>query len=166
MSHRPEKLAGVMLTAASGRAFETLKNAFRLWLCRRAGWPAFHNFKHEESEQHQVCRFQIEPQIFGNLLDGPDAIELRCKLRLVGGKVQLLNTFATVFRVSRDRCWIAGYLLIDILHETQGLQGPVVHGCLRRHVESITQQPGILLKHDPASGRTPKLGETILAVLM
>src|SRR6266508_5149293 len=108
-----------MLTTASGRTFETLKDTLRLWPCRGAGRPAFHNFKREEAEQHQIRRFQIEPQIFGNLLNGPATVELRCKLRLVGRQLQLLNAFKTVFRVSRNRCWITVYVLIKIFHEMQ-----------------------------------------------
>src|SRR5207247_214745 len=110
----PRKVFGVMLTTAAGQAFEPLKDTLRLRLCRRAGRPALHNFKREKSEQHQMGRFQIEPQIFRNLLDGSDAVELRGKLRLVGGQLQFLNTFKTVFGVSRNRCWIAPCLLIDV----------------------------------------------------
>src|SRR4029450_4412190 len=131
ISDRPKSFSGLMLTTASSQAFETLKDALRLRLCRRAGRPTFHDFKCEESEQHQLGRFQIEPQILCNLLDGPDAVELRCKLRLVRGQLQFLNTFKTVFRVGRNRCWIAVYVLTEILYETQGFQRPVVQGCLR-----------------------------------
>jgi len=84
---RPEKAFGVMLTTASGRASKTLKEALRLGFCRRAGRPAFHNFKREKSEQHQIGLFQIKPQIFGDLLDGPNAVELRSELRLVRGQL-------------------------------------------------------------------------------
>src|SRR4029453_2098438 len=122
ISDRPKSFSGLMLTPGSSQAFETMKDALLLRLCRRAGRPTFHNFKREESEQHQIGRFQIQPQIFGNLLDGPITVELRCKLRLVGGKLKLFDAFKTVFRVSRNRCWVAVYVLIEILDETQGFQ--------------------------------------------
>src|SRR6266567_6506056 len=145
---------------------QSLQDALRFRFWCGAGRPAFHNFKREESEQRQTSRFQIESQILRNLLDGPDAIELRCKLRLVGGQFQFLNAFEPVFRVSGNRCWIEAYVLIEILNETQGFQGPVVHVWRPRHIGSIAQQIGILLKHDPYAGRHPKLGEKSLPVIL
>src|SRR6266403_1064906 len=145
---------------------QSLQGAFPFRFCCGAGRPAFHNFEREESEQRQTSRFQIESQILRNLLDGPDAIELRCKLRLVGGQFQFLNAFEPVFRVSGNRCWIEAYVLIEILKETQGFQSPVVHVRRPRHIGSIAQQIGILLKHDPYAWRHPKLGEKSLPVIL
>src|SRR6266487_6019971 len=64
--------------------------------------PALYDFKRYESEQQLPGRFQIEPQIFCNLLHGPGAIELRAELGLIRSQLQLLNAIEAFSRVSRD----------------------------------------------------------------
>jgi hypothetical protein len=71
------------LPVASARAAKTLKEAWLLRLCRGAGRPAFHYFEGKKPEQQLPGRFQIEPQILGNLLNGSGTIELRRELGLV-----------------------------------------------------------------------------------
>jgi hypothetical protein len=71
------------LSVASARAAKTLKEAWLLRLCRRAGRPAFHYFEGKKPEQQLPGRFQIEPQILGNLLNRSGTIELRRELGLV-----------------------------------------------------------------------------------
>src|SRR4030095_4644997 len=65
---------------------------FRLRLRGCAAGPTLYDFKREEPEQQLPGRFQIEPQIFCNLLHGPDAIELRRELCLLRRQLQLLAT--------------------------------------------------------------------------
>src|SRR5438094_7560121 len=48
-----------------------------------AARPALYDFKRYEPEQQLPGRFQIEPQIFCNLLHGPGPIELRAELGLI-----------------------------------------------------------------------------------
>src|SRR5437867_2445878 len=84
LHERPSpKAFGMNLSVASARAAKTLKEAWLLRLCRRTGRPAFHYFEGKKPEQQLPCRFQIEPQILGNLLHGPGTIELRRELGLV-----------------------------------------------------------------------------------
>src|SRR5881398_2351610 len=77
--------------------------ALRVGLRSCAARPALYDFKRNEPEQQLPGRFQIEPQIFCNLLHGPGAIELRSELGLIGSQLQLLDTIETFPRVSRDR---------------------------------------------------------------
>jgi hypothetical protein len=64
------------LSVAPTEAAKTLKEAPLLWFCRRAGRPAIDYFKGEKTKQQLPGRFQIEPQILGNLLHRSRAIEL------------------------------------------------------------------------------------------
>src|SRR5881628_1109324 len=58
----------VKLPVAPTEAAKPLKQAPLLWFCRRAARPALYYFKREKPEQQLTGRFQIEPQILGNLL--------------------------------------------------------------------------------------------------
>src|SRR5438552_4677377 len=71
------------LPVAPDRPAKTLEKALLFWFCRSAGTPAFHYFESEKPEQQLPRRFQIEPQILGNLLHRPGAIELRRELGFV-----------------------------------------------------------------------------------
>ena len=71
------------LPVAPGRSAEPLKEALLFRFRRRAARPAFHDLESEKAEQQLPRRFQIEPQILGNLLHGPGTIELRRELGLV-----------------------------------------------------------------------------------
>ena len=64
---------------------ETLENAFAFRFWRRVRRPALHDFEREETEQREAGEFQVEPQIFCDLLNLPNAIELRCELRFGDG---------------------------------------------------------------------------------
>src|SRR5215470_4199870 len=86
--------------------------------CNAAG-PAFYDFKRNEPEQKLSGRFQIEPQIFCNLLNGPGAIELGSELGLVRSQLQLLHTIETFSRVSRDRRRVETSWLLRVLDEPQ-----------------------------------------------
>src|SRR5438067_12632084 len=77
------KVFGVNLPVAPAEAAKTLKEALLLWLCCRAGRPAFHYFEGEKSEQQLPGGFQIDPQVLDNLLHRSGTIELRCELGLV-----------------------------------------------------------------------------------
>src|SRR5206468_1014081 len=96
--------------------------------------PALYDFKRYESEQQLPGRFQIEPQIFCNLLHGPATIELRAELGLIRSQLQLLDAIEAFSRVSRDRCRIETYWLLRVLYETQCFQRPVVHIRVPSHV--------------------------------
>src|SRR5882724_3193681 len=80
ISERPRRQAGKELLVAPEK---TREEALFLRFCRRARRPAFHDFERKKPEQQLLRRFQIEPQVLGNLLDGSGTIELRCELRLV-----------------------------------------------------------------------------------
>src|SRR5512132_2649840 len=73
---------------------------FGLRIC--AARPALYDFKRYEPEQQLPGRFQIEPQIFCNLLHGPGAVELRAELGLIRSQLQLLDAIEAFSRVSRD----------------------------------------------------------------
>src|SRR5436309_1928820 len=60
---------GAQLLADPDRARETLQNAFAFRFRGCARWPTFHNFERQKAKQRQAGKFQVEPQILGNLLD-------------------------------------------------------------------------------------------------
>src|SRR5215472_5207434 len=93
---------------------------FGLWTCTAR--PTLYDFKRNEPEQQLPGRFQIEPQIFCNLLHGPGAIELRGKLGFIRGQLQLLHTIEAFPGVCRDRRRIETSRLLWVLDETQGFQ--------------------------------------------
>src|SRR5215211_3758515 len=76
--------------------------SLRFGLCSCAARPALYDFERYEPEQQLPGRFQIEPQIFCNLLHGPGAVELRAELGLIRSKLQLLDAIEAFSRVSRD----------------------------------------------------------------
>src|SRR2546427_93971 len=126
------------LPVASHGSAKTLEKALLFWFCRSAGMPAFHYFESEKPEQQLPRRFQIEPQILGNLLHRPGAIELRRELGLVRSQLQLLHQLEAVFRERGNGCRVEVCGLIRILHKAQGLQRPVAYIWLTRHVPGVT----------------------------
>src|SRR5215510_13262898 len=101
--------------------------ALRFRLGSRAARPALYNFEGNEPEQQLPGGFQIQPQIFRNLLRGPGAIELGGELGLIRSQLQLLHTLVPFSCISRNRCRVEASRLVRVLDETQGFQGPVVH---------------------------------------
>src|SRR5438045_6635485 len=99
-----------------------------------AARPAFYDFNRNEPEQQLSGRFQIEPQIFCNLLHGPGAVELRAELGLIRSQLQLLDAIEAFSRVRRDRCRIETYWLLRVLDETQCFHRPVIHIRVPTHV--------------------------------
>jgi hypothetical protein len=74
----------------------------RFGLCSCAAGPTLYDFKRNEPEQQLPGGFQIESQIFCNLLHGPGTIELRAELGLIRSEFQLLDAIEAFSRVSRD----------------------------------------------------------------
>src|SRR5262245_11218408 len=115
---------------AFGRSEATLSAAteqsphacFRFRLRGCAAGPALYDFKRNEPEQQLPGRFQIEPQIFCNLLHGPSAIELRAELGLIRSQFQLLHSMEAFSRVSRDGSGIESSWWLRALDETQSFQ--------------------------------------------
>src|SRR5213078_560367 len=64
------------LLAETDHLTEALENALLFLSGCAATRPAFNNFKGEEPEKRHAREFQIEPQIFCDLLDGTHAVEL------------------------------------------------------------------------------------------
>src|SRR5438105_14914715 len=96
------RLVNCELLAKPDCLTEALENAFALLPgagCR----PAFYNFKREEAEKADASKFQIESQIFCNLLDRTNAVELRRELRLGHGEPEILRAFESIARVSGNR---------------------------------------------------------------
>ena len=160
MSDRPEDVRDES-TGRVGPSREDAERSFWLLrLCRRAGRPAFHYFERKKPEQQLPGRFQIEPQILGNLLNGSGTIELRRELGLVRSQLQPLHPLETLFRVSGNRCRVETCRLLRILNKTQSFQRPIPHIWLPWMSRDVTQQVGILFKHHPHARRGPKLGES------
>src|SRR5437773_5404631 len=65
--------------------------ALRFGFCSGGARPALYYFKRNEPVKQLPGRFEIEPQIFCNLLHRPGAIELRGELRLIRSQLQLLH---------------------------------------------------------------------------
>src|SRR5437667_2919925 len=99
MSPRPTRSEAALSAAPE----QSPHAGLRFWLCSCAGRPALYDLKHYEPEQQLPRRFQIEPQIFCNLLHRPGAIELRAELGLIRSQLQLLNAIEPFSRISRDR---------------------------------------------------------------
>ncbi len=69
-----------MLLGKSDRVTETLEDAFPVLSGPGPGRPAFHNLKCEEPEKRYAGELQIESQIFCDLLDRANSVELRGEL--------------------------------------------------------------------------------------
>src|SRR5439155_13761582 len=122
MSGPPPRMPRGKLPVAPHGSAKTLEKALLFWFCRSAGTPAFHYFESEKPEQQLPRRFQIEPQILGNLLHRPGAIELRRELGFVRSQLQLLHQLEAVFRERGNGCRAEVCGLIRILNKAQGLQ--------------------------------------------
>src|SRR4029077_1623503 len=117
MSARPRRNAS--LSAAPEQSPHA---GLRFGLCSCAAGPTLYDFKRNEPKQQLPGGFQIESQIFCNLLHGPGAIELRAELGLIRSEFQLLDTIEAFSRVRGDRRRIETSWLLRILHETQSFQ--------------------------------------------
>src|ERR1043166_1386289 len=133
---RPRMISGVKLPMAPSA--QTLKEAPLLWFCRRAGRPAFHNFKGQKTEQQLSGRFQIEPEIFGDLLHRSSAVELGRELGLVRSQFQLLHLLEPLFGVSGNGSRVEVWGLIAVLNQTQSLQRPIRHVWFPLHLREVT----------------------------
>src|SRR5204862_410744 len=110
--------------------------------CRSRRGPAFDNLEREEAEQSEPREFEIEPEIFGDLRDGADAVELRSKLRFRHGEAKVLDALVTVARVSRDGARFDVRRLAQFLelNAAQGGARPMVDIFFARHVAAGFRQ--------------------------
>ena len=55
---------------------EALEDALAFLTSRASAWPAFNDLEREKPEKIDAGEFQIESQIFCDLLDGANPVEL------------------------------------------------------------------------------------------
>src|SRR5437879_3544873 len=86
---RPESCSSTgryaVLLGKSDRLTETLEDAFSVFCCPGPVRPAFHNLKCEEPEKRYAGELQIESQIFSDMYDRANTVELesgRCQSRI------------------------------------------------------------------------------------
>src|SRR5262245_4143006 len=102
MNPRPRAVKTALPAAPEQSALAGL----RFGLCGEATRPALYNFKRHKPEQQLAGRFQIEPQVFRNLLHRSCAIELRAELGFIRSQLQFLDTIEAFSRVRGDRTGI------------------------------------------------------------
>src|SRR5256885_5221602 len=85
-----------MLLAETDRRPEPLEHTFSFLSGSACARPALDNFKGEEPEKCDAGKFQIEPQIFCDLLNGTNAVELGRELRFGHGQPQILHSFKSI----------------------------------------------------------------------
>src|SRR5439155_6676673 len=96
--------------------------ALRFGFCSGGARPALYYFKRNEPVKQLPGRFEIEPQIFCNLLHRPGAIELRGELRLIRSQLQLLHTIEPFSCESRNGRRIEPCRLVQVLDKSQRFQ--------------------------------------------
>src|ERR1700693_3402158 len=118
----------LILLAETDRLAEPLENAFPFLSGRACARPTFDNLKGEEPEKCHAGEFQIETQIFCDLLNGTSAVELRRKLRFGDGQPQILHSLKSIASVSwnRSRIVISAVAELRKLNETQCRQRPLI----------------------------------------
>src|ERR1700740_1966617 len=127
------------LLAEADGAGETLEHAFSLRLCRSTCRPAFDDVERQKPEQCHAREFQIEPQILCNLLDGPNPVELRRKLRFGHCETEPLYAVETIPGIG----WNCGRIVIGLaaeilkLNQPQGGKGPLIRIRLSRDIRRV-----------------------------
>ena len=97
--HRPpNSLRSALLAEADGLT-EFLEDTFFILSAGWGGRPAFDDFERQKPEQRHARKFQIEPQIFCDLLDRAGAIELRGELGLGDGQAKILDPLKSIASV-------------------------------------------------------------------
>src|SRR5262249_26141924 len=90
------------LLGKSDRLTETVEDAFPVLSCPSPGRPAFHNLKCEEPKERYAGELQIKSQIFCDLLDRANSVELRCELCFCDCEPQVLHSFKSIAGVARN----------------------------------------------------------------
>src|SRR5262249_57359759 len=117
--HEGASAGGTRLSAATEQSPHA-----RFWfgLGGCAAGPALDDSKRDEPEQQVPGGFQIETQIFCDLLNRAATIELRAELRLLPSQLQFFHAIQTFSRLSPDRCRIETSQLLRVLDEPQSFQ--------------------------------------------
>src|ERR1700736_535161 len=145
---------------------EPLENTLLFLSCRASARPAFDNLKGEEPEKSHAREFQIESQIFCDLLNGTNAVELGRELRLGDGQPQILHSLKSIASVSRNRGRIIISAVADLreLDEAQRRQRPLIDIVGGERRGEVWER--FLLKRKANARRAPKFGEKFLSVML
>src|SRR5438128_11434714 len=168
---RPESSSSTggcaVLLGKSDRLTETLEDAFPVLACPGPVRPAFHNLKCEEPEKRYAGELQIESQIFCDLLDRANSVELRRELCFGDCEPQVLHSLKSITGVGRNgsRIVISAVAELRELDKAQRRQGAVINIELaRKHSGEVRKR--FLLKRKPNARSAPKVREKFLSVML
>src|ERR1051326_3700350 len=113
----------------------------RFWAGRR-GRPAFDDLESEKTKKGQAREFEIQSEIFRDLGDRPNAVELRGELRFRHGETKVLDALVAVAGVSRNRSRLDFRRVAQLLEldAAQCRENPVIDVFFAGHLTRILRQ--------------------------